>query len=224
MLEGTFVRGGNRTGIGLGSAILPRMRSLLVVALLASACSSSPTAPTTAAAPAHTTPGLALVITGQSNALNFWYYVFKNKPNAYPTPVTCDSCLSQTAIDKWAPGTDLWTKLETDLHQPVTAVVWWQGEEDGLRNNPHYAADLRDLLARMRRASGNPNLLVVVVKLLPRDFYAAIITAQQAVTASDPNTLLVSVDDLPLLDESHPSEEGYNMTAVRILAAIATRY
>lgn len=182
--------------------------------------STSPSSPTPA-----TAFGQTILLSGQSNAVNL-----RPALAAAYTPGVISISEANQRIREWAQGGRLWQQLEPELHRPLTAFVWWQGETDGFDHNDAYAAQLADLLARVRQTNGNPQLLVVVVRVLLyrspiQDFDNAFIrSAQERVVSTDPAAVLVSVDDLPGDGQAHLAfPDGYTPAAERILAAIRGR-
>ncbi len=200
------------------------MKHLLIAfAILSSACShSSPMAPTaTVKAPI----GLPIIVNGQSNAVDLFFA--DAMPAQYPNSV-CAGCLATTPLSAWAPGSDLWMQLNASLHQPLTAFVHWEGEADYNLGNHNYANDERAFLARVRADNGNPHLLVAVVQVIPYAQNEFIRQAQADVVASDPDSVLVSMDGIPTDGTNHlvwlPGlANGYVAGAQRILAAIHSR-
>jgi hypothetical protein len=113
------------------------------------------------------------------------------------------------------------------LKEPVDAFVWWQGESDALADTTDYHDRLRALVGRVREAVGNPNLLVVIVRItnLPaHNPYAGaawtrIREVQAAVVAADHAAILVSSDDLVAGGPDVPPAKLSEM-ADRVLRAI----
>jgi hypothetical protein len=180
----------------------------LALACLVSACGSrSPIGPT---------PGVAisrpLVLSGQSNAL----LVAPSLSAIYPLQVLTVG-ESGRSIAGWAVAGDRWKELLPLVQQPIQAFAWWQGESD--RDNPNYLNDLRDLIARVRQANGNPQLLVIEVRVLDLQANTVVRAAQETFVRTDPNALLISSDGFQLEASDHLTDTGYRMVAQRILDA-----
>jgi hypothetical protein len=120
------------------------------------------------------------------------------------------------AIDAWsAQGGPMWPRTEAELKQHrVDAIVWWQGESD--QHTPGYDRRLRDVIGRMRTAARNPNLRVVIVRVLDKREFAQVRQAQEQFVAGDGNAVLVSTDGLGRGSSNHLTETGYAMVASRI--------
>jgi hypothetical protein len=159
----------------------------------------------------------AIVLSGQSNAENVAPFL----ANAYHPAQVISSTHSGNPIETWAPGKSNWTELARLLRQPLRAFVWWQGESDA--TSATYPADLTDLVARVRLANGTPNLLVVVIRILPlpHGSGASVRAAQEAFVQADVNAVLVSCDGVPAQpDGVHLTDAGYRQVAARIVAIL----
>jgi hypothetical protein len=137
--------------------------------------------------------------------------------------VLSDSTQNSRSIASWSPTETppvLWRVLAAELRQPVQAFVWWQGESD--RGSTTYLADDTELLARVRAENGNPQLLVVVIRILDLPQNAGIRAAQERVVAADPYAVLVSSDGPGFQDgtSDHLTPAGYQAVAQRILVAL----
>jgi hypothetical protein len=193
--------------------------SVCALALAAAGC-AAPTSPTTAPTMTPTiTPTAPLVLAGQSNAVNVAPYLRA----VYPLSVLSDSTQNGRSIASWSPTETppvLWPILAADLRQPVQAFVWWQGESD--RGSPTYLADDAALIARVRSENGNPELLVVLVRILDMPQNAGIRATQERVVAADPHAVLVSSDGPAFQDGAtdHLTPAGYQAVAQRIIAAL----
>jgi hypothetical protein len=198
-----------------------RMRSVFAAILLAGmcACAAAPLAPEAPTPSTAVTPTLPLVVAGQSNAVNVAPFLRE----VYPQAVLSDSTQGGRPIASWRPDEQppvLWPILANTLHQPVDAVVWWQGESD--RENPRYLDDLRELVARIRRENNNPALLIVVIRVLDLPSNAAVRSAELAFVAGDPSAVLVSSDGLAFQDGTtdHLTNAGYREVALRIVSSL----
>jgi len=194
--------------------------SVCTLALAAISCAppTTPTSPAAAAGPPVTPTG-PLVLAGQSNAVNVAQYLRA----VYPLPVLSESTQNGRSIASWSPTETppvLWPILAAELRQPVQAFIWWQGESD--RGSTTYLTDDTDLIARVRAENGNPQLLVVVVRILDLPQNADIRVVQQRVVAGDPNAVLVSSDGPGFQDGAtdHLTASGYQTVAQRIVAAL----
>jgi hypothetical protein len=180
----------------------------LALACLVSACG--------ARSPVGPSPGVAisrpLVLSGQSNAL----LVETSLSAIYPLKVLTVGETGRS-IAGWAAAGDRWKELLPLVQQPLQAFVWWQGESD--RDNPNYLNDLRDLIARVRQANGNPQLLVIEVRVLDLPANAGVRAAQEAFVRTDSNAFLISSDGFQLDASDHLTDSGYRTVAQRIVDA-----
>lgn len=155
-----------------------------------------------------------LVMSGQSNA--------ELGAPALTTlhPDTAVSALSGTPISEWNVGNASWVNLVPLLNAPMRAFVWWQGETDGAQGNPHYAADLAEFIARVRRTRG-VNVRVVIVRVVNLPEFSAVRAAQEAFVKADSNARLVDTDAYRLSPpgNAHLTDEGYTAVAALIRAA-----
>lgn len=104
-------------------------------------------------------------------------------------------------------------KAQTGMRGRVVGFFWMQGESDAADPNMTalYAANLTNLIARVRADFGDPDLPFVFGRISPSPLWrygAYVRAAQQSVADSVPNTALFSADDLPLLDGAHYTTQG----------------
>ncbi|HAH05819.1 MAG TPA: hypothetical protein DCM05_04705, partial [Elusimicrobia bacterium] len=104
-------------------------------------------------------------------------------------------------------------KAQTGMKGRVSGFFWMQGESDAADPNMTvlYAANLANLIARVRADFGDPDLPFVFGKISPSPLWrygAYVRAAQQSVADSVPNTALFSADDLPLQDGAHYTTQG----------------
>jgi hypothetical protein len=185
-----------------------RRLSVLAAVLVSGACGAgSPVSP-----PPVVTISRPLVLSGQSNAL----LVAPSLSAIYPLPVLTVA-ENGRPISGWAVTADRWQELRPQLQQPIQAFAWWQGESD--RDNLSYLSDLRDLIARVRQVNGNPQLLVIEVRVLNLTANASVRTAQEIFVQTDTNAVLISSDGFQLDNTDHLTDAGYQMVAQRILDA-----
>lgn len=178
---------------------------------------SSPTRPT-ARGP------VTLALAGQSNAILIRPFLGEHVTAFYGEvqPIAC-----------WAPSAACWAAFRPTL-RPVDAFVWSQGEYDALLSETPvaaYAAAQSDLVARVRAATGNPALLVVVLQMGP--FFdgprAGVLGPQyqawrRSWAASDAHAVFVETAGLEYrADEVHMTDAGYAALAGRIVAAVEAR-
>lgn len=186
----------------------------LLPIVLTCACGGSLIAPAPSAVIApRLTPTRALALDGQSNALMLAPFL----RTAYPLPVLMAG-QSGEPIDGWAVGSPNAAALLALVAQPVQALVWWQGESD--RNTPDYLDRLRELMARVRAASGDPRLLIIEVRVLDLPVNANVRAAQEAFAVSDVNAALVSSDGFENGASDHLTDAGYQAVTQRILDAL----
>jgi hypothetical protein len=191
------------------------MRVVLLLALLTSAC-ANPLAPEPAqVAPVASTP--RWVLSGQSNAVNL-------KPYLTPYATILGVQQNSTPIRAWATDGPLWGPLAAELNPSDQAFIWWQGEMDAYEGSTTYAADVRDLLTRVR-ASGIQTLVIVGLADMPDAHYAAnyaTIRAIQQQIASELGARYVSSERLPVDPESifHLTPDGYQQMAARLLPVL----
>ena len=127
-------------------------------------------------------------------------------------------------IAEWNPDTGkLWPPLRAALQTPVSAFVWWQGEEDaglGLWPVGAYLAELRGLVGRVRHAAHQPRLLVVIVELGPTYRASSTVAEQRQFVETDAHAVFVRTGDLPYRDGTHMAPDGYRAVAQRIAQRI----
>jgi hypothetical protein len=104
-------------------------------------------------------------------------------------------------------------RAQTGMRGRVAGFFWMQGESDATDPNMAvlYAAQLTNLIERVRADFGDPRLPFVFGKISPSPLWrygAHVRAAQESVAASVPNTALFSADDLPLLDGAHYTTQG----------------
>ena len=188
--------------------------TLCAFALFSAACS-------TVTAPDVDGP-LKIGLAGQSNA------VLLRPILAEVAKVTGAGDQGATPITCWGLTIDgiCWRNLQTALRQdkPLDAFVWWQGESDA--DNPNYAAPFRDLIARVRAETQQPNLLILVMQWgqtysgRPNGAEAA----QRAFVASDANAVFVPTADLEFKpDGTHMTDDGYRAASRRVVSIVRSR-
>jgi Carbohydrate esterase, sialic acid-specific acetylesterase len=127
---------------------------------------------------------------------------------------------ASTGIGAWHADGDMWPPTEAVLKSGrVRVVVWWQGEAD--RRAAGYLSELRELVRRMRVASGNPKLKIVVVRVLDKPENQIVRQAQAAFVAGDEYAAIVSTDGLGLPGSDHLTEAGYHTVARRIRSTLS---
>lgn len=187
-----------------------RLLALVFVALLAVGCGASSTAQPSA-------PGSTVLLSGQSNAGGVTPFLVA----AYRPSDVFVSAHGGEPIRKWAPGSLYWNELARLLRQPLKAFIWWQGEND--LESTTYLADVTDLVARVRAANRTPDLLVIVIRILPQPhgWGAGVRAAQEAFVQADVNAVLVSSDGVPAqADGVHLTDAGYRQVAARIVEVL----
>lgn len=195
---------------------------LLHACLLFGACGASPLAPTPEPPPVIVAPPpLPIALAGQSNP-NLMFAPFVT---AYaPGKVVGEKALNPgSTIQQWAEGGPLWTALAPDLRQPLRAFVWWQGESDRHPGQVELLeSETRAFIARVRKEANDPNLLVIICRVVDDPIFAGVRAAQAAYVASDPRSVLVSSDGLPLEGprSAHLSPQGYIAMTERILRVL----
>jgi hypothetical protein len=201
------------------------VRLLLALIVVTAGCSGTPTAPAPVALVGP------LLLAGQSNALYLG--------NVLGASLRPDTSLQEAELAQWRivvqaglpisvwnPGTPGAAMLETAV-AGTRGLVWWQGESDAMACNPHYAQDLRALLARLRQHGWLSVAIVQIGNLDPSALQAAtqlsVWSCWQAVRADlvavshDPDTRLIDTDDAPLQPNSlHFTDAGYRLVADRI--------
>jgi hypothetical protein len=194
-----------------------RFVTLIAISILTISCgaASAPTEPT--APVTELSRPVTVALAGQSNA---WLMrpIFEN---AYPQVV--GFAQDGSRISEWAVGTSHWSNLEPALKQPLRAFVWWQGESDRHPGQVEvYGAALEEFLTRVRLTANDPNLFLVICRVIDHPAFARIRTAQEAYVARTPRSVLVSSDGLPLEfpESAHLSPAGYEEMVRRILAVI----
>lgn len=190
------------------------MRMLaLVLLIFAAGCGAAPTAPTPPGAPGP------IAFAGQSNA----NLMFDTLTAAYAPGVVLGAAARNpgSRIQEWALGAHYWPLLTPSLHQPLRAFVWWQGESDRAEV-AEYPARLAAFLASVRAEAGDPQLFVVLCRVVDDPVFAGIRAVQEAYVRSDPRSVLVSSDGLELEGpgSAHLSPVGYRAMAARVLVAL----
>lgn len=129
-----------------------------------------------------------------------------------------------TSIHGWDDGAPLWNSLMSLItHGPFDAFVWWQGESDAVPVvNTNYLADLQSFAARVRAATGEPHLPVIIVRVLHYPELAPIRAAEEQFVATDGHAVLIDSDAYQQLGATnyHLSDAGYAQMASRIVAAV----
>ena len=103
---------------------------------------------------------------------------------------------------------------QVEFGRQLEYVVWLQGETDAgdLTDATNYQANLTTLFTNLRSDLNCPNLFVMVVQLNAATtfgpYQSMIRAAQAAYVASDPNSVLINVDDVPLLVDPHYGMSG----------------
>lgn len=164
-----------------------------------------------------------VVLAGQSNAL----FVRPYLEAAYTAGRIDGFAQDGSRIAEWHPQSAYWKRLAPTLHQPMRAFVWWQGESD-YREPAAYLAALRAFIDRVRREANDPNLQIVLCRVVddPTPGWSEIRQAQETVAATDPRVVLVSSDDLPkehpdwARGSAHLSPAGYRQMAQRVIDAM----
>lgn len=127
-------------------------------------------------------------------------------------------------ITAWDSGRPAWSAVERAIQVAglVDVFLWYQGESDALAGPDaitRYRDRLVDLMRRVRLASANPSLLVVVCGLADyseaETAYAALRAQQMAAVQSDPRARYLSTQGLPH-DGQHLTVAGYQGLAVRL--------
>ena len=197
-----------------------KLSVIIGIAVLASSCGGSsptaPTAPTIATPPAAVMP---LALAGQSNAL----FMRPSLEQQYTNVV--GFAQDGSKIAEWSASGAYWAQLAPQLHQPLKAFIWWLGESD--TTTPDYMNAEREFFARVRLEANQPNLLIVVCRVVDAQVFAGVRAVQEAYVRSDPRSILVSSDGLErehpndLEGSAHLSRAGYDAMVLRILAAIS---
>ena len=127
----------------------------------------------------------------------------------------------------------LWADLVEKIQNAKTegntfrGFVWYQGESNTRANAGHYQEQLEELVARVRKLTGEKDLPVIVVQIgaatsySGRDWAAATIReAQRRFVLEDPHAALVTAIDAEVGDYTvHLSKAGAEVVAGRIAAA-----
>ena len=164
-----------------------------------------------------------LALAGQSNALFMRPYL----EAAYKPGDVIGFAQDGSQIVEWRVDGPYWMALKPTLHQALRAFVWWQGESD-FRNPGPYLAALRAFIERVRREANDPNLLVLICRVVddPTPGWSEIRRAQEVFVSTDRHAVLVSSDGLPKehpdwpRGSAHLSKEGYQAMARRVIAAL----
>src|SRR5258708_8514704 len=139
---------------GKVTAPLMGLPAALVMASLIAGCGASNAA--------NPSPAVsAVVLSGQSNAGGVSRFLVA----AYRPSDVFVSAHGGEPIGKWARGSLNWNELAQLLRHPLKAFIWWRGESD--LQSTSYLADLTDLVARGRATTRTPDLLVILIRVLP---------------------------------------------------------
>ncbi len=127
----------------------------------------------------------------------------------------------------------LWTRLVEAVAEAkenggrFRGFVWYQGESN-VKQEPHrYGEKLKTLIARVRQATGEPRLPVVVVQIGAATAYdgseravGVIREFQRRVAAADPHVALVTAIDAEIGDYTvHLSKAGAELVSARVAVA-----
>lgn len=118
---------------------------------------------------------------------------------------------------------------QVEFNRRLEYIVWIQGETDAgnIDDANSYQANLTTLFTNLRADLSCPNLLVLVVQLNAATTFGPyqqkIRDAQAAYVASDPNSVLINVDDVPLLVDPHYGMSGQASIGTRCAVAIRDR-
>jgi hypothetical protein len=218
-----------------------RPAALLLALLVVSGCTGR--APLAASEVAAAAPHLTLGCSGQSNA-DFLCRSTGALPQLADVVgyqlgarrIVCWDEFPDPAYDTrvdWGPlGVGYcWSFLRPTLSQRMDAFIWWQGEYDA-NDRPapgYYTAKLANLMARVRAANGNPNLLIAIVQINAEVYDGTTVQAELATWArSDAHAVYVPTAGLPYADGAHMTDDydhpglspQYQEVARRIVSAV----
>lgn len=175
------------------------MRSLLLAAVLCSACGST----VQPSAPIRT--DYRVLLAGQSNAVLLRDVM----------PTAANVVQGGTGIEAWAPDQPLGIELVAKA-KGCEVFVWWQGEHDaGLAD---YAARLRAIVAAVRAVQPMP---VRIVQIAPSPTLGVIRLMLESV-AHDAGNKLINTDDLQTDPDApaHFVASAYPVVAARIYGSL----
>lgn len=206
--------------------------SLLIAAVLVSACGGSMTAPTVTPVNATTIATAPLICaSGQSNMGDRGDIP---PPPNLPIPGLFAVLQRLTRAQGWSYGAETIAYWHPDQHGWIAtapylvpacaAFVWFQGESDDVGNDTYgptpagvYRLELADLIARVRARTA-PSLPVYVVQIAPR--FVTTRTEQAAACSADAHCTYVTTDDLMFPDGTHLDSASLEILAQRIITQI----
>jgi hypothetical protein len=163
---------------------------------------------------------------GQSNMANMNLADFqKNAPNVART---YNGAVGGSALSEWTKGTDYYQNRILHAfqvsNQPVSVVLWWQGEAEGLSGIDYLTWGERfTQFVHNVRADTHTNVRFIVVRLgavpdgTPPTAWDSIRDQQAALAI--PGVTVVNVDDIPRTNGVHYTPDAYATIAARLAAA-----
>ena len=140
----------------------------------------------------------------------------------------CGMASGGEPIANWDDDKGCWKALNANIRacgEGAGVFLWYQGENDGLSDmeTETYLKKLKELVAKVRTAAKNPNMLAVIVQIARGGTFSKIREAERLYVISDPNAILV-----PALGRDgglHLTKEGYFELGHEIgRALLKTRY
>ena len=113
-----------------------------------------------------------------------------------------------------------------NLNFEIRAVIWAQGEADGLNSADanNYESNLLEVISEFRSLTEVPDLPFLMFRLrtdIPRAFSSTVRAAMESVAALDTNAYTIDIDDIPLIDSNiHYSMNGQITASERAFAVI----
>lgn len=141
---------------------------------------------------------------------------------------------SGKSIAYWNEDQPGWKLIDENLRKlttPLRGMVWYQGESD-MKAGHRYREALTNLISRVRKRVGNPNLPVIIVQLASARTASNKVTwgllmvreSQRQVAEADEQVALVSAIDLPLKDQQVHIDEHEKLGNRQGLAALSLAY
>lgn len=133
------------------------------------------------------------------------------------------SGLGGMPLSYWNADQPGWADLRPTLTPDVTAIIWWQGEQNLYDAPGVYEAALHVFFNRVRAVVGH-RFAIVICGVTARDIFDTVRADQQRFAASDPDAVYVPSIGLPVqgdsiagYDTTHLNADGYVQMVDRIL-------
>lgn len=170
------------------------------------------------------------VVMGQSNANRMFENASATLMNTLQSKAIhevygLNCAVNGSPISSWMPGQKNYQNCLTQINQtgkPIAGIIWWQGEAeaegmDGIEPANNWTQSFTTLMTHFRSDLNNPSIPVLYTRLSNRNaglpYLDKMIGAQNEVHIQ--NAMLITVDDIPVLDGLHYSPDNYTLLARR---------